>query len=185
MSDPEKFLQRWARRKQEAAQNAPAEPNEPLMDVPANAPNPDGLPFDPASLPSLESITADSDIRGFFAPGVPPELTRAALRRVWVTDPKIRDFVGLADYDWDFNAANAAAGFGPLELTDDLRRQVVQMVSGNFPTRLQSKDHVAVQSGPVACVKASPAEVTAAHVDEASAKEPDGSSGPCDRPPEA
>jgi len=43
---------------------------------------------------------------------------RAALRRVWTTDVKIRDFVGLADYDWDFNAAGSMAGFGPLESTD-------------------------------------------------------------------
>ena len=44
----------------------------------------------------IESITADTDIRAFLAPGVPVQLTRAALRRVWETDPAIRDFVGLA-----------------------------------------------------------------------------------------
>ena len=74
-----------------------------------------------ASLPPLESITAESDIRAFLAPGVPPELTRAALRRAWAADPKIRDFVGLAEYDWDFNTPGAMAGFGPLEMTDELR----------------------------------------------------------------
>jgi Protein of unknown function (DUF3306) len=86
------------------------------------------LPFDLAKLPPLESITAESDIRAFLAPGVPAELSRAALRRAWSADPKIRDFVGLADYDWDFNTPGAIAGFGPLEMTDELRRQVAQMV---------------------------------------------------------
>ena len=55
-------------------------------------------------------------------------MTRAALRRAWSGRPQIRDFVGLADYDWDFNTPGAIAGFGPLEMTDELRRQVAQMV---------------------------------------------------------
>jgi hypothetical protein len=79
--------------------------------------------FDPASLPPIESISAETDIRAFLAPGVPPELARAALRRAWAADPKIRDFVGLADYDWDFNAPGSMAGFGPLEMTEGLRER--------------------------------------------------------------
>jgi hypothetical protein len=79
-------------------------------------------------LPPIESITADSDIRPFLAPGVPAELTRAALRRAWAADPKIRDFVGLAENAWDFNAPGSIAGFGPLEMTDELRREVARMV---------------------------------------------------------
>jgi hypothetical protein len=86
------------------------------------------LPFDLSKLPPIESIGAETDIRAFLTPGVPAELTRAALRRAWAADPKIRDFVGLADYDWDFNTPGAIPGFGPLEMTDELRRQVAQMV---------------------------------------------------------
>lgn len=37
--------------------------------------------FDLASLPSIEAITADTDIRGFLQSRVPAELTRAALRQ--------------------------------------------------------------------------------------------------------
>jgi septal ring-binding cell division protein DamX len=84
--------------------------------------------FDPASLPSIDSITAETDIRGFLAPGVPADLARAALRRVWTSDPKIRDFVGLADYAWDFNKAGEMAGFGPLDMTDEVRRQLMRML---------------------------------------------------------
>jgi hypothetical protein len=131
------FLSRWSRRKQAAAKTAdpaqapppaesssePAGSGEPEPRQPQKAPDPGAPAFDPASLPPIESITAETDIRAFIAAGVPAELTRAALRRVWTSDPKIRDFVGLADYDWDFNAPGAMAGFGPLEGADVLRAQ--------------------------------------------------------------
>jgi 6-methylsalicylate decarboxylase len=45
-----------------------------------------------------------STIRAFLRPGVPAELARAALRRAWVADPAIRDFIGLAESSRDFNA---------------------------------------------------------------------------------
>jgi hypothetical protein len=90
-----------------------------------------GIAFDVTRLPPIESITAESDIRAFLAPGIPPELTRAALRRAWAVDPKIREFVGLSENSWDFNAPGAIPGFGPLEMTDELRRQIVQFVGRN------------------------------------------------------
>jgi Protein of unknown function (DUF3306) len=152
MSDPGNFLSRWSRRKREAAaaadetapsaESAPAAPAvENLRAAEAAAGDrsaaPGGAPATPASLPTMslpaiESIAADTDIRAFLAPGVPPELTRAALRRAWVADPKIRDFVGLADYDWDFNTPGSMAGFGPLEMTEELR-QVVARIIGPAP----------------------------------------------------
>jgi hypothetical protein len=75
-------------------------------------------PFDPASLPSIDSITADTDILAFLKSDVPNELTRAALRRAWTSDPAIRDFIGIAENQWDFNDPNGIAGFGPLETTE-------------------------------------------------------------------
>src|SRR5205807_8695679 len=108
--------------------------------TPGDAPAP---AFDPASLPAIESITGETDIRSFLAPGVPAELARAALRRVWAADPKIRNFVGLADYDWDFNAPGSMPGFGPLEMTEELR-QVVARIIGPAP----AADEI-VKSGPV------------------------------------
>jgi len=74
-------------------------------------------PLDAAKLPSIESIGAGSDIRHFLAFGVPEDLTRAALRRAWSTDPAIRDFIGLSENSWDFNAPDAVSGFGSL-ITD-------------------------------------------------------------------
>jgi hypothetical protein len=148
MSDPENFIARWSRRKQaaqeEAAQaeakapadaDAPAQPKaagDTASKREAGAPAPPT--FDIESLPPIESITAESDIRPFLAPGVPPELTRAALRRAWSADPKIRDFVGLADYDWDFNAPGAITGFGALQMSDDVRREMLRMVGRSLAT---------------------------------------------------
>jgi hypothetical protein len=136
MSDPESFLARWSRRKHaeiEATKPAATPPatteNVDVDDArqPSVAPQPPELRFDPTKLPPIESITAESDIGAFLAPGVPPELTRAALRRAWATDPKIRDFIGLSENAWDFNAQGAMGGFGALEITDDLRRQIAQL----------------------------------------------------------
>jgi hypothetical protein len=149
MSD-EHFLSRWSRRKREAeeadAQAAPAasppaarndtpassadtaREAEPAAAPPAAAADSADLPiFDPARLPPIESITAETDIRPFLAPGVPPETTRVALRRAWSADPAIRDFVGLAEYAWDFTKPDAMRGFGPLQMTDALRRYAAQI----------------------------------------------------------
>jgi uncharacterized protein DUF3306 len=123
MSAPEKFLDRWSRRKREGA-------DEPAPVVAEDAakvrPPPDGeakeaaaeVPFDPASLPPIESISANSDIRAFLQARVPPDLSRAALRRAWSTDPAIRDFIGLVENGWDFNDPNGIPGFGPIAAAD-------------------------------------------------------------------
>ena len=83
--------------------------------------------FDPASLPPIESIVAGSDISAFLAAGVPADLTRAALRRVWSSDPMIRDFVGLSENSWDFNAPGAMPGFGPIG-KDEVARLVTRLL---------------------------------------------------------
>jgi TorA maturation chaperone TorD len=80
--------------------------------------SPASATFDLASLPPLQSITAGTDIRSFLGSNIPVELTRAALRRAWVTDPAIRDFIGIADNQWDFNDPTAMPGFGPLTAED-------------------------------------------------------------------
>ncbi len=150
MSGREHFIARWSRRKRAAnagdvadASNAVAAespntvnseehsqpPDRPAAERLASAPSPEDGPLaDLSKLPPIDSITAGTDVSGFLAPGVPLELSRAALRRAWTSDPAIRDFVGLADYDWDFNTPGAIQGFGPLEMTDELRRQVAQIL---------------------------------------------------------
>src|SRR5262249_59824475 len=85
-------------------------------------PAPQQAEFDPASLPPIESINAGTDVSAFLRPGVPADLAQAALRRAWVADPAIRDFVGLAESSWDFNAPGGVPGFGPLRAIDDVQR---------------------------------------------------------------
>lgn len=141
MSDRQHFLARWSRMKRDAAREESGAAGSPNPDVapeggaaidPSLAePRNDAAESHVASLPEIETISADTDVRGFLLPGVPPALKQAALRRVWAADPKIRDFVGLADYDWDFNAPNIATGFGPLQMTDALRRLIAENMSGN------------------------------------------------------
>lgn len=143
MSDPESFAARWSRLKHEAAnkhQEAVAvqpatEPARasPAADTSAEAQsrsiraNVDAEPpFGPESLPPIDSITAGSDIKAFLRAGVPKHLTQAALRRAWTADPAIRDFIGLAENQWDFTDPAAIPGFGPLEATDDVRQLVAQ-----------------------------------------------------------
>ena len=152
MNDPENFLSRWSRRKREvsgqaeptspSAADAPAEDDRASGKAsPSGAPAPVEPTFDPTSLPSIESITAETDVSGFLSPGVPPELTRAALRRAWASDPRIRNFVGLADYDWDFNAAGSMAGFGPLEMIDEVGK-VAGGIAGPDRTAAEASDRL-------------------------------------------
>lgn len=146
----EDFLMRWSRRKRDAVETEQAKGGPAEHDV---IPGGDAIPdnafetiepaptpaFDLKDLPPMKSITAATDIRPFLAPGVPVEIARAALRRAWSADPRIRDFVGLADYDWDYHKPGSAAGFGPLEMTDELRRMVArilgEIVDGDAPDR--------------------------------------------------
>jgi len=95
----------------------------------AQAPGDAAPLFDLASLPSIESIAADTNIGAFLQSGVPAELTRAALRRAWQSDPAIRDFIGIAENQWDFNDPDAIPGFGPLHAADNASALLAQ-VSG-------------------------------------------------------
>jgi len=133
MSAKESFLARWARRKQAAATNARDEPkpedatdggsaNAAAGELPAEEAR---ALVDPESLPPIETLGAGADVRPFLADGVPPDLMRAALRRAWSADPVIRDFIGLSENSWDFNAPGGVPGFGAVTM-EDARRLLTQ-----------------------------------------------------------
>ena len=134
-SSIERFLQRWSRRKRATTRDIEHAPKEPQNDGGAAAPQ--GLPptLTPESLPPVEGIGAATDVRAFLKPRVPADLTRAALRRAWVSDPGIRDFIGIADNQWDFTKPGGVPGFGPLKLTPDLERMVAELF-GDFGSAL-------------------------------------------------
>lgn len=128
MSRDEPFLARWSRKKREVAARSDAEkhrPNAAETAKPAAATAGEAPPVMP--LPPIESIESASDIKAFLAPGVPLELTREAFRRVWTADPAIRDFVGLSENAWDFNAQGGVPGFDSLA-AQDVRRLVAQVL---------------------------------------------------------
>jgi hypothetical protein len=133
MSDPDRFLSRWSRRKLEpsqAAESSDTPAGEQAADARASSAAPEAesasvpapdqpqeQPFDPLTLPPVESITAETDIRDFLKPGVPLSLSREALRRAWTSDPVIREFIEMAENQWDFNN-NSIPGFGVLDPAD-------------------------------------------------------------------
>jgi hypothetical protein len=191
MSDPETFLSRWWRRKRQAAEtrdcaDAPKQPQgeadaPPVEQAEAaeSAAPPVAIAesttpgFDMSSLPSLDQITADTDIRPFLASGVPPELAREALRRAWAADPSVRDFVGLADYAWDYHKAGSMTGFGPLEMTDDLKRMVARIVGGGDDGRPRETTAAIIQTEKPA--PAEPVPVEPVPVESLPAQEPSSS----------
>jgi hypothetical protein len=141
VTEPDNFIQRWARLKRESEAGHETDisrdslPSGSVETVSAGAevtaaqPRTDTSaeePFNLASLPSIEAITANTDIRGFLQSRVPAELTRAALRQAWASDPAIRDFIGIAENQWDFNDPNAIPGFGPLPVTDNVAALLTQ-----------------------------------------------------------
>jgi hypothetical protein len=144
--EAENFLQRWSRRKQAEARSDAASGGPEAAEAKSSpdvvAQSATDLPvFDAATLPPIESITATSDIRAFLAPGVPEELLRAALRRAWVTDPTIRDFIGLAENQGDFTKPDTIPGFGSLENTPELRR-IVDRLFGQPTERFSLSDEL-------------------------------------------
>jgi hypothetical protein len=135
VSEEEGFLNRWSRRKQETAKESAAayavkaetsEANAAAVEN-GNTDTPAAEPaFDISKLPPVETITAGTDIRAFLSKGVPAALTQAALRRAWSADPAIRDYIGLSEYSWDFNASGQY-GFGPLDPSLNVQEMVADM----------------------------------------------------------
>jgi hypothetical protein len=130
MSGDKGFLARWSRRKRDAAadrreQPKPADTGDATMAPDTAAASAAPPLVDPASLPSIESLGPESDLRAFLAAGVPADLARAALRRAWSTDPMIRNFIGLSENSWDFNAPGGVPGFGAVT-AEDVRRLLAQ-----------------------------------------------------------
>ena len=98
------FLKRWSRKKTEAEQAAePADAAQPA-EVKSNQPG-----IDPADLPDIEGLDADSDYSVFMKEGVPEELKRLALRKLWMSNPIFSSLDGLNDYDEDYSLIGMVA----------------------------------------------------------------------------
>ena len=121
----EGFLTRWSRLKREPR---PPEPTAPVLgEDTAAPPGPDGDELQKllAELPKIEDLVPGQDLSMFMRAWVPEDLRNAALRKLWTIDPAVRDFVSEAlDYAYDYNTPGAAPGFGAIETTADMVREV-------------------------------------------------------------
>ena len=138
------FLARWSRLKREArTPSDPAPALDPIEPAPPAAEDEEAA-CDLSSLPSLDSLGADSDYTAFMRAGVPKALRLAALRKAWLSDPAIRDYRTLADYDWDCNAP----GYGQLRPTDDAKAMVDALFRHLRPTEDEEVSSPAPDAAP-------------------------------------
>jgi hypothetical protein len=114
MADDRSFLDRWSRRKAEVKTAEEQIPSDPVSlqtsDLPNALPDED-RPDDAAEeavdvddLPDVDSLDKDSDYTAFMKEGVPEDLRKMALRKLWRSDPVLANVDGLNDYDEDFRA---------------------------------------------------------------------------------
>ncbi len=129
------FLARWSRRKRDEARRPADIPTvAPETAMPAGAPAEDEASLSPeelAQLPSLDALTAATDLTPFLRTGVPRVLRNAALRRMWSVDPAIRDFVSEArEYAYDWNTPGGVPGTGGAISAEDVRAMVEKVFGG-------------------------------------------------------
>ena len=113
-------------------------------------------------LPSLEDMTAESDLSAFLREGVPEALKQAALRRMWSLDPAIRDHVGLVEYAWDFNNPASIPGFGSVAAGTPMAQLAARVMSaGKEADTADAAKGDASQAGPAeASPAASPSSIS-------------------------
>lgn len=166
----EGFLARWSRRKRGVQEEAPADA-PPAAEAPvAPAAEPEPEP-DLSLLPTIEELTAESDLKPFFAKGVPLALRQAAVSRMWTLDPVIRDFVGPADYAWDFNAPDGVPGFS-LELPEEAKALAKRLLGVDREEQEQA-DRAAAVTAPAPEQVEAPAAAPPPPVPAAAAPPPD------------
>ncbi len=109
-------LSRWSQRKLAARRgDAPADevddaargvgpsaenaPEAKVAGAPAGETSDEEVPV----LPPVDELTAESDYTVFLAKNVPEAIKRAALRKLWVSDPVLANLDRLNDYDEDYS----------------------------------------------------------------------------------
>jgi hypothetical protein len=154
MTEDEPFLSRWSRLKRRPEPERKPEP-EPQT-APAKTDH-DGRPgteeksqtagigkprepaLDPSELPKIEDLTVDSDFTQFMDARVPSGLRQAALRRAWTLDPRIRDFIEVAEFQYNWNVPGGAPGYGPLPEGTNVASLLAQVI-GAIPTASASEN---------------------------------------------
>ncbi len=122
----EGFLSRWSRVKRGAGSTTPAAAQKSAVE-PATGDSADEEPqIDLAQLPSIDDLLPTSDVSAFLRRGVPDELKRLALQKAWSLDPAIRDFIEVAENQYNWNAPDGVPGFGALDPGVDIEALLAQ-----------------------------------------------------------
>ncbi|WP_027172353.1 DUF3306 domain-containing protein [Methylobacterium sp. 10] len=147
------FFSRWSKRKHALVRELPPT-RDPLESepVPLSDELADGETLPPeelAKLPSLDSLTAQTDLIQFLRAGVPMVMRKAALRRMWSLDTNIRDYVSEArEYAYDWNAVGGVPGNGPLLPTDDIKAMLRDIFDGT-PVEEAEPEPMTVEAKPI------------------------------------
>lgn len=172
------FLGRWSQRKlsekekqeaqRQAAEKADQTGEAPEINGRGNQPQDDAQDLSAApqqeemlseeelaALPSLDSITTQTDLRQFLRKGVPGALKNAALRKMWLLDPAIRNHVDYAvDYAWDWNVPGGVPGHGEQIAGESVAKMLEKLlpkpVSDETATLAQAPDQAPASTGRVA-----------------------------------
>lgn len=188
------FLDRWSRRKR-AAESGPEAPGvadtdgaglpEAVMDPASASPDPAPSEGDEAldealiaSLPRIEDITAQTDIRVFLQKGVPQALRNAALRRAWSADPLIAGYEDPArDYFWDWNAPGGVPGGGGI-LDPERVARMARDIAGKVESAMHDSDPAQPPAGrpdpaePAVATATVPPEPAVGTTDDTAASDP-------------
>jgi len=77
------------------------------------------------ALPPLDTVTSREELQLFLRKGVPKALRQAALRKVWMLNPKISGYLDVArDYAYDWNVAGGVPGNSGTLLPGEALRMV-------------------------------------------------------------
>lgn len=135
--DNETFLARWSRRKRAAPEargerdfaNGPADAATPAVaSAKASGKASVGEAVDHTKLPRVDDLRPSDSIEAFLRSGVPEALQRLAMRKAWVLDPAIRDFVEMAENQYDWNVPGGVPGFGDIAPGTDVTALLDQAI---------------------------------------------------------
>ncbi len=81
--------------------------------------------LDLSTLPKVEELDEHSDITAFLDKRVPMALRNAALGRMWTLDPTIRDFIEVAENQWNWNIPGGTPFYEPLEGGAEMAEEIL------------------------------------------------------------
>jgi Protein of unknown function (DUF3306) len=164
--EPNGALSRWSQRKLAARRGAvidePPREKQPVAPASETAPaaieqNSAAKAADPETeipeLPPIDELTFQSDFTGFLHKNVPEVLRRAALRKLWASDPVLANLDGLNDYCEDFNVIDtpitlAQTGYKVGKGYLDEVKEAVAELEGDNAGKAEAKSRVETLSAP-------------------------------------